>query len=224
MGNRYSAKTDEPTILEFVFKKNSVLTNAYSINRVTIHSSLADAEGDLNILQTISSVGISNTDVGYYSYTVPIIATAGTYYDKIFVTPVSSGTEVSYVNSYIITTSTYSGQALEVPSNPLLCRVTGTVTDGSGRVMGGVLVFCRPWVMPGTIQNNILGQNGLSAVSDTNGEFYIDLYKNIEYIFTIKETGLHSTIKIPDLNRYSITALITTGSATIPTSPGDTNW
>ncbi len=224
MGNRYSAVTDEPTILEFEFRKNSILTDAYSINKVTIHASSSDAENNVNILFTLDSEDILHTAVGSYSYTVPIISTVGTYYDKIFLTPINGGAEVSYVSSYNITAPVFTGKALEVSSNPNLCRITGRTTDANGNILRGVLIFCRPWAMPGTLANNFIGQDGVSSVSDANGEFYIDLYKNTEFIITIKEMGVHSVIKIPDKSTFPLVSLMAGEVVTPPTDPGDTNW
>lgn len=224
MGNRNSATTDEPTILEFEFKKNSVLVDAFSVNKVTIHASAIDAQNNANIIHTTSTGSITHTAVGCYSYVIPIISNAATYYDKVFLTPISGGAEISFVNSYTITAPVYTGGALGVPSNVNLCRITGRTLDSNGNILGGVLIFCRPWVMPGTVQNNIIGQDGVTAVSDASGYFYIDLFKNMEFIFTIKEMGLHTTIKIPDKSTFPLISLMSGESATTPTNPGDTNW
>ena len=54
--------------------------------------------------------------------------------------------------------------------------------------------------------------------------FYIDLYKNTEFIITIKEMGVHSVIKIPDKSTFPLVSLMAGEVVTPPTDPGDTNW
>jgi len=224
MGNRFSASTEEATTLEFEFKKNSVLADPYSINKITIHPTALDAQNNTNIIETITSTGIVHTNVGYYSYTASVIVSAGTYYDKVFVTTISGAVEISFTNNFEVKLPVYSGNALGVPSNVNLCRITGRTIDSNGNVLGGVLVFCRPWSMPGTTQQNIIGQVGVSAVSDKDGYFYIDLLKNIEFIFTIKELGVHSIVKVPDKSAWSLIPLMAGEGTNPPSNPGDTNW
>lgn len=224
MGNRNSANIEEPTILEFEFKKNSILADPASINKVTIHASETDAQNNANIITTISSSNILHTDTGCYSYTIPIISTAGTYYDKVFVTPVSDATEVSYISSFTVSSITYTGAASSIPSNIALCRIYGKIIDASGNILKGALVFCRPYAMPGTSSTALLSQDGMSVITDATGSFYIDLIRNTEFTLTVKEIGLHTTIKIPDKSRCSLLSLMANEQATTPTNPGDTNW
>ncbi len=224
MGNRFSANTEEPTILEFEFKKDSVLINPFSINKVTLHRSTVDAQNNTNIIETITSPGILNTGVGCYSYTAAVLTSTGMYYDKVFVTPTLGASELSFTNSFSVAAISYTGNAMGVPANSNLCRVSGRTVDSNGNAIGGMLVFCRPWAMPGTVQNSLIAQIGVSATSDSKGYFYIDLFKNIEFIFTIKELGVHSIVKIPDKSTWTLTSLMASEPTAPPSNPGDTNW
>ena len=222
MGNRLNANTEETTTLGFQYRRNNVLVAPYAVTKVTIHHSLSDATGNLNIISTITSTGIIAVYTGCYSYVVPIIATAGTYYDKIFITPKVGVAQVTYINTFTITAPVYTGSVINVPSDPSLCRIIGRTIDSNNNVVGGLLVFCRPNIMPGTVQSSLISQDGVSTVSDVNGHFQIDLLRNTQFIITIKELGVHAVILVPDKDVYPIISLMSDISEPVipPVTPG----
>ena len=87
MSERYSASTLTTTTLEFQFLRGGDAYDAYSVDSVSIYSSYADAQSESSPIQTITSSSITRVSTGLYQYEVAIISTAGTYFDKIFITP-----------------------------------------------------------------------------------------------------------------------------------------
>ena len=110
MGNRQYTTTNETTTLEFQLLQNQQPFDAASVSQVVIYPSYNDAINDTNGIQTISSGAITHTGPGLYSYIAAIIATAGTYFDKIFLTPVIGGLATSFINSFAV--NIYSGGAV----------------------------------------------------------------------------------------------------------------
>jgi len=231
MGNRLNANTEETTTLGFQYRRNNVLVAPHALTKVTIHHTLNDATNNTNIISTITSTGIIAVYPGCYSYVAPIIATAGSYFDKIFITPSVGAAQVTFINTFTITAPVYTGAVIDVPSDPALCRVIGKTIDSNNVAVGGLLVFCRPNIMPGTIQSALISQDGVSTVSDVNGHFKIDLLRNVQFIMTIKELGVHAVILVPDKDVYPLVSLMGDISAPVvpPVNPGDpgspgTSW
>jgi len=108
MGDRWSASTTEATTLEFQFLKNGSPFDALSVRQVTIHDSYDNAVANTGIIQTITAAEITKIDTGRYQYEANIIATEGTYFDKIFVTPYTGAVEISFINTWDVTD--YSSQ------------------------------------------------------------------------------------------------------------------
>ena len=204
MGNRLNANTEEATTLGFQYRRNNVLVTPYAVTKVTIHRTSTGATANTGIIDTITSTGIVAVYTGCYSYTVPLITSTGTYYDKIFITPRLGAAQVTYINSFTVASPIYTGSIINVPSNPDLCRIIGRTLDSNGNAVGGLLVFCRPNNMPGTLQSTLISQNGVSTVSDESGHFEIDLFRNAQFIITIKELGVHAVIQVPDKDVFPL--------------------
>ena len=101
MGNRNYSDTGTTTDLEFQLLQNNQAFDASSVRQVVIYPTYLDAQNGTNAIQTITA--ITKIGTGLYLYTAALIATAGTYYDKIFITPSAGGLELSFINSFIIT-------------------------------------------------------------------------------------------------------------------------
>ena len=114
MGTRNHTNTSESTTLDFQLLKNGIAQDAYSVTNVVIYPTNADAVANTNAIQTIAAGSISHTGTGLYEYIAAIIATAGTYYDKITLVPDSGGLSFSFINSF--TVAAYSSGDIGVPT------------------------------------------------------------------------------------------------------------
>jgi hypothetical protein len=102
VGTRYTAKTNETTTLNFLLVHNGTLVDAHEVRQVTIHATYQDALNDTNIIQVITSANITRVATGHYAYTAAILSTAGSYFDKVFLTPVSGQPEISFINDFSV--------------------------------------------------------------------------------------------------------------------------
>ncbi len=109
MGTRNHSTTQETTILEFQFFKNGSAFDAFAVSQVTIYGSYEDAQNNVNILQTITS--ITRLSTGRYQYTAAILPTAGTYYDRVWLTPEVGVAQESFISAFIISQYVGSGTA-----------------------------------------------------------------------------------------------------------------
>jgi hypothetical protein len=108
MGNRSYTTTQETTDLEFQLLQNGQPFDAAAVSQVVIYPSYNDAVNETNGIQTITA--ITHVSTGLYSYIAAIIATAGTYFDKMFLTPVVGGLPQTFINSFAV--NVYSDTAM----------------------------------------------------------------------------------------------------------------
>ncbi|GEM_PF-4822685 len=218
MSERYTANVSESTTLEFQFLRAGTAYDAYSVNKVTIHSLYADAVSNSNIVETISSGSITRVTTGLYQYTASIITTPGTYFDKIFLTPTDGGTEISFINTFYVSSESVSTNE---------CNVYGTILDSTGEAFEGVRIYAIPTTVPAFISTSTglvaIGYEPRSTVTDSNGYFTLALLRNLSFNITIKEIGLRDTITVPDDSSVNLFSLL---GATVQasTTPADTNW
>jgi hypothetical protein len=126
MGNRSYTTTQETTDLEFQLLQNGQPFDAAAVSQVVIYPSYNDAVNETNAVQTITA--ITHVSTGLYSYIAAIIATAGTYFDKMFLTPVVGGLPQTFINSFAV--NVYSGTAMPQFLRSLKLRLSNpAVTD-----------------------------------------------------------------------------------------------
>ena len=84
---RYTGIVDQATTLQFQFNKYNTPFDVFNFKRVEIYDNEADAQAGnaVNAIETITS--ITKIGIGLYQYVVASVATAGTYFDRIFLIP-----------------------------------------------------------------------------------------------------------------------------------------
>lgn len=203
MSERYTANIAETTTLQFQFLHGGHAYDAHSVNSVTIHSSYANAVNDSGIIETISSGNITRLDTGLYEYTAAIISTPGTYFDKIFLLPTSTGTEISFINTFYVVSESVS---------PTQCNIYGTIIDSTGEAFEGIRIYAIPTTIPAIIQTSTgitaVTYEPRSVVTDLDGYFTISLVRNLSFNITIKEIGLKDTIIVPDSDSADLFSLL----------------
>lgn len=224
MATRYTANTDESTTLTFQLYKNGVKADAYAINRVIIYRTNADAVADINPYITIENTDISRPDVGLYEYTAPIITSSGTYYDKMYLIPTSTGVAKGYINSF--TVADYTGApATVVP----ICNVYGNLIDGTGSPVRNAKITFTVDTIPAIENSTYSGivPESVFCLTTSTGAFAINLVRLFIYRVNIKAMGYSERIQVPDAASTTLWALTTIPVVADPT-PGDPgaepNW
>jgi hypothetical protein len=215
MGTRYSADILTPTTLSFVFLRNRMGYNAYSVDYATIHDSYDDAVNDFDIMETITE--FTNTSTGLYEYDVAQIESPGTYFDKIFITPLQGGTQINFISSFYVAT-----QAPSVDE----CIVTGILRYGNGEPVVSALIYAVPAGSPAISSTGYgISPNPTQAYSNENGSFEIILMRNTDFILTISSIGYRQKISVPDQGTYNLFSLsnITMNNSPLPT-PVNPEW
>lgn len=142
MGTRNDAVVNTTTDLQFQFTRNGEKFQPFAFLRVEIYPTRTDAENQTNLIETINS--ISDNGNGLASYTAAAIATAGTYYDRIYITPKTGYPEWSEIDDAI---SSFYVQAEDfggVPDgSPDRCLVSGYVIKPDGSVVSGATISIR---------------------------------------------------------------------------------
>jgi hypothetical protein len=224
MATRYTANTTETTNLNFQFYKNGAKADAFAIIRVIVYKTNADAIADTNPHNTIESTSITRTDVGLYNYTVPIITSTGTYYDKMYIVPVDGSPSYSFINSF--TVSSFSG----TPSSTLpLCLVSGFIANGAGIPYANAKLNFIVDVIPAVENSTHTGivPESVYCTTSSTGFFSIYLVKLFIYRVDIKCMGFHETIQVPNATAIDLWSLTATPilDVTTPVNPGPGgNW
>jgi hypothetical protein len=218
MSERYSASTLTTTTLEFQFLRGGDAYDAYSVDSVSIYSSYADAQSESSPIQTITSSSITRVSTGLYQYEVAIISTAGTYFDKIFITPTDGGTQINFINTfYIVSEST----------SPTQCNIYGSIIDSEGEPYVGVRVYAVPTTIPALVETSTgivaVTYEPRSTITDADGYFTLSLVRSLSFNVTIKEIGLKDTVTIPDSDSANLFSLL---GETVQTTSGHsgTDW
>ena len=224
MATRYTANTTETTNLNFQFYKNGARADAFAIIRVIVYKTNADAVADINPHSTIESTSITRTDVGLYNYTVPIITSTGTYYDKMFIVPVDGSPSYSFINSF--TVSNFSG----TPTNTLpLCLVSGNIANGTGTPYANAKLNFIVDVIPAVENSTHTGivPESVYCTTSSTGYFSINLVKLFIYRVDIRCMGFNGIIQIPNATSADLWALtaipILDVTTPVTPSPGG-NW
>jgi len=197
---------------------DNVATDAYHITHVTIHPTQDDADANTNIIQTITSTGITKTATGIYEYTAAILSTSQTYYDKIFIIPIENASPISFVNSFVVAEPDYSGG---LPGAPGTCDITGTIVDHNGEPLICGRVYALPLNSPVIVGNQGVYVFPSMAYTTSTGEFSITLIRGVSFNVTIKEIGLSETIRVPEQATCELWSLIGVQTQADPT-PADT--
>ena len=218
MSERYTANTSESTTLQFQFLHAGSAYDAYSVNNVTIHSSYSDAAADSNILETITSASIARISTGLYEYTASILTTAGTYFDKVFLTPTEGGSEISFINTFYVSSESVTTTE---------CNIYGTILDSEGEAFEGVRIYAIPTTIPALIETSTgiiaVSYEPRSVLTDSDGYFTIALLRSVQFNITIKEIGLKDTITVPDSDSANLFSLLGETVQTISGHSG-TDW
>jgi len=103
---RRSGTVGLTTTLQYQFTKWKVPYDPYSITKVEIYPSENDAINNTNRIQTILSTAITKIGIGLFEYEVSAIATAGVYFDKIYLVPDSGEAEWVDIEDFAINPAT----------------------------------------------------------------------------------------------------------------------
>jgi hypothetical protein len=206
MGTRYAADILTPTTLSFIFLKGRVAYDAYSVDSVTIHDSYEDALADDNIIETITT--IDHTVIGTYVYEAEVLDTPGTYFDKVFVTPTSTGDQISFIGSFYVATQSESVDN---------CIVYGDLKYSNGDPVVSALVYAIPAGSPSISSTGYgISPVPIQVYSNEDGLFEIVLMRNTYFIVTISSIGYRQKILVPDSSTYN---LFTLSSISMNNSP-----
>jgi len=215
MGTRYAADILSPTTLSFVFLRNRMGYNAHSVDYVQIYDSYDDAINETDVIETITS--ITNTSTGLYSYVAAQVDSPGTYFDKIFITPISMGTQLSFINSFYVS---YASESTDE------CIVIGKIIYGNGNPVPSALIYAIPAGSPAISSSGYaVSPFPIQAYSKSDGSFEISLVRNATFILTISSIGYRQKILIPNQDSYNLFTLsnITMNNSPI-TTPVNPEW
>ncbi len=217
MGTRETANTNTSTTLQFQFLSQGIPYDAYSVDQVTIHASEEDAINNENIIQTIPSYSIVHTSTGLYTYVVNTISTEGVYYDKIFITPTSTVSQIYFINDFFVSVAIIS----------TTCNVTGTIIDYAGNPIEGVRIYAIPTTIPAIVQTSTgvlaMTTSTQETVTDINGYFRLGLLRNVSFNIVIKEIGLQNTVMIPNSESTDLFSLLGI-QVQASSGPSNTDW
>lgn len=233
MSNRYYGLSTESTELCFQFLKGGDAFTALTTRQVTIHPTYADAVADTNIIETITT--ITRIAVGKYKYTAAIIATAGVYYDKIFITPESGISEVSYISAFTIydAAQAYIGYPDFTYSRAGKCLIYGSIVDGDDEPVEGVNVSAIPAAMPAIISgtNYAIRPVATEAISSSSGYFEFYLIQNMDFVVYINNLGFRQKIRIPAADSCLLWSLASSYESDVVTltstgivNPSEVTW
>ena len=144
MGTRNNSIVGETTTLEFLLLQNQQPFDASSVRQVVIYPSYLDAVNNTNIIETIVAGSITHIGTGLYQYTAAAEAVAGTYFDKIFLTPVTGGLEKTFINSFTVVEYSSGVTAADVRAYlEGYCITTTQITDAwiTARITNMVIPF-----------------------------------------------------------------------------------
>lgn len=189
-GTRNNSTTIQSTDLQFELLKNAIAQDAHSVRQVVIYPSFDDAVNETNAVQTITT--ILHTGTGLYAYTAGVLATPGTYYDKMFLTPDDGAPEITFINSFIITAYS-SGTGIDVRRGFVFNNPDVT----SDYLAPGFGMICTA----DELRYNQLFGNPLIAVSDSSAITDDQLNDYIRVAIRYMEVELNIDI-LPRRRRY----------------------
>jgi len=108
------------------------------------------------------------------------------------------------------TLETYLGTSLIVispPSTPDLCVIYGTIRDVSGSVVAGACIAAFS-VTPQAVAGFQHGDRIAQTITDSNGQFQMELVRNTTVRFTVKVADLDFEKVVPDLPSQDITTWV----------------
>lgn len=197
--------------IEFqLYDSNMEAVDADSTPEIT---SIVDPDGTEHV--TVPLV-MTNDGTGYYyyNYSTDIDDPTGQWVAKI--SYVYSGE--TYEQQFLFYLTDESHRAV-VPGSDDSCKVYGTLYCENGQPMEDtvVLIFNDDLTDPGHFNPTRIGVVPVSATTDSNGYFEVDVIRNSEVIIYIKDMNYRRRAKIPDQISVEFTDMI----LNLPTPPRD---
>lgn len=196
----------ETTDLTTQILKNGIAFVPASVVKVEIYGSLADAQNNTNIIETITS--ITNLGNGVSLYTASALSTAKVYYDKFYYIDVPLAPQKSVISSF--TVNAYSVATPVDTTNK--AYVTGKVLNPDSTPARGVTIEITPEEVNTFLKdaNVLLTQKPIKIKTNNFGEFGVFLY-----LTSVSRTNYKFTFNNSNLNGYNKTITIPDGVPTI---------
>lgn len=227
---RDNGLTSEATSLSFQLLRNSLPYKASSVHSLAVYvTATGYSTGEMPVATINTSTGIVTTSTGLYSYTIPVIPTAGTYYDVIGFDLIGNGTITYFVNSFTIIDTLFSSST--IAAEPL-CTVYGYVKSAGAKPVSEMTIAAYPDDCPAIddITNNGITPQAVSTYTDDTGYFSLSLIQNIAYRIAIREMAFYSKIIVPPQTKCELWQLTsikeigepsTTTTVVVSTSTGN---
>jgi hypothetical protein len=225
--SRSNAYINTPITLQYRFYQDNVLINAFQFQKFEIHKVNDNGLGSTVIQAT--STGIVNVSTGVYQYTMNAVPDAGTYFDKVFIMPVSGGVVFTDINQFTVYDQSldFSGMApVALTDN---CRIYGQIIKPDGTPQVGALVVANiatfPALYSGTTYS--LTQYPIQTLTNQLGQFALDVPKNCALYFAIPDINFKKYIKTPatgSADLFSLTDFVVVGQSNADLSPSSEVW
>ena len=172
-GTRNDSIQNQDIDLYYNFLQNGALFDAYSFDKVEIYPTYADAQAETNIIETIQGTGnITNISTGRYSYTASGIATIGTYYDKVYITPTATANQFTDINPFYVRQEVYGGATPGTHEKVRIYINVFDILDNAEEDVKAVVRMNVPFAYYGT---DIIKQSLERYESDSTGQIVMDL-------------------------------------------------
>lgn len=220
-GTRFNAVEDIPTDLQFQFLRNGAPHEPFSWDKVEIYPTHDDAVAKTNIIETILSANISSNGGGLGSYTAAAIATAGVYFDRVYVVPIDGYAQWSdpaeAINAFYVRPEDFGGVPSGIPS---VCLVSGYLINSKGESIAGATIRIEPGDVR-VIGDFTITKEVLQKTTNEVGFWSENLIRStdslrIKYKFTISyiKDGVTYSVSfiriIPDLDTVTLYATLKT--------------
>jgi len=202
MAIRNESFVGQPTELTTQILKNGIAFVPSSVVKVEIFGSLADAQNNTNIIQTITT-GIIHLGNGVYQYTANPVSVAKTYYDKFYFIDTLSAPQQFFISNFIVNQYT--------ATNPIdttnKAYITGKILNSDSTPARAVTIEITPKTKNTFLKNSnaLLTTKPIRIKTNQFGEFGVYLYlssiSGTSYEFVFKNANLDSynkTINVPD--------------------------
>lgn len=106
-----------------------------------------------------------------------------------------------------------------------LCKVSGTILDGTETPMANVIVvaFLVDAPQNSVTSSALISGNLIKAVTTSTGYFELNLVRNAKFCINIKEVGYKEIVTVPDADTLNLWS--TNPAPDEPTvTPDPTNW
>ena len=226
---RNTGTTSDKTKLSFQLLKNGLPYKASSLVSLAVYSTESGYLNSETPICTINtSTGVLVTSTGLYTYEVPVINTAGIYYDVIGLNVKSSSPTSYFVNAFTLVDETFSGSP--IAAEPM-CAIYGYIKTAGAVPVAGVRVAAYPDDVPAIddITNNGIMPQDISVYTDSSGYFSLSLIQNVVYRIAIREMAFYTKINVPiqsTCELWQLTSIneigeaVVTSTGTVVTSTG----